>query len=148
MEGTVRLIKDNELEQLLELYKHLHSFDPILRDKSEIKELWNQIITNENMYYIVVDINGKIVASCVLVIIQNLTRNARPYGLVENVVTHQDYRRRGFGKKVLLEAIRIAKENDCYKVMLLTGSKEEGTLDFYEDAGFERGVKTGFIVTI
>ena len=29
--------------------------------------------------------------------------------------------------------------------MLLTGSKNESTLRFYEKTGFERGVKTGFV---
>lgn len=148
MEGTVRLIRDNELEQLLELYTHLHSNDPILRDKTEVKQLWKQIISNENMYYIVVDIDGQLVASCVLVVMQNLTRNARPYGLIENVVTHKDFRRQGFGKAVLSEALKISQEQNCYKVMLLTGSKEEGTLNFYEDAGFTRGEKTGFIAKL
>lgn len=148
MEGTIRLIRKNELEQLLELYSHLHNDDPILRDKNEIMNLWEQIISNKNTYYIVVDMEGQIVASCMLVVILNLTRNARPYGLIENVVTHKNFRRRGFGKAILSEALRISKEQDCYKVMLLTSSKEAGTLNFYEDAGFTKGEKTGFVAKL
>lgn len=148
MEGFVRLIQYEELNQLLELYRDLHDDDPILSDNDMLETLWNQIISNENMYYIVVEAEGQIVASCVLVVIQNLTRNARPYALVENVVTHKNYRRKGFGRAVLLEALKISKEHNCYKVMLLTSSKNEGTYKFYENAGFSKGLKTGFIANL
>ncbi len=36
------------------------------------------------------------------------------------VVTHEKYRKRGYGTKVLQKAVEIAKENNCYKVMLMT----------------------------
>lgn len=39
-----------------------------------------------------------------------------------------------------------AREHGCYKAMLLTGHKDEATLKFYEQAGFARGEKTGFII--
>ena len=42
-------------------------------------------------------------------------------------------------------AIERAWEADCYKVMLMTGSKKSSTLAFYEAAGFEQS-KTGFQV--
>ncbi|MFI8714789.1 GNAT family N-acetyltransferase [Brevibacillus brevis] len=143
--AVVRQIQYDELNQLLSLYKHLNQDDPELIYDSNLKTHWDEIYNDPNMYYIVVEVNGKIVSSCVLVIIKNLTRNARSYGLIENVVTHLDYRRKGYGKLVLSKALEIAWNANCYKVMLLTGSKKEDTLRFYEEAGFRKGTKTGFI---
>ena len=94
---------------------------------------------------IVCEIDGKIVASCVCVIIPNLTRNVRPYAFVENVVTHGEYRKKGYATDCLNFAKKIAEENHCYKMMLLTGSKEESTLNFYRNAGYNSSDKTAFI---
>ena len=48
-------------------------------------------------------------------------------------------------KNDLRYAKRIAIENDCYKMMLLTGSKKTSTLNFYEKAGYNSTDKTAFI---
>ncbi|WP_414468576.1 hypothetical protein [Methanobacterium sp. ACI-7] len=45
-------------------------------------------------------------------------------------------------------AVDICKQKNCYKVMLLTSKKEEHIFRFYENAGFDRGEKTGFIKRI
>jgi GNAT superfamily N-acetyltransferase len=65
------------------------------------------------------------------------------YGLIENVVTSAGFRGNGFATAILHEAAERAWKHDCYKVMLLTGSKDPATLRFYEQAGFEQS-KTGF----
>lgn len=90
-------------------------------------------------------LDGQLVASCNLTIIPNLTRACRPYGLIENVVTHRAYRNRGFGKAVLARAVEVAWEQDCYKVMLMTGRKDEATLRFYQSAGFDPKGKQAFV---
>ena len=72
-------------------------------------------------------LGGKSITSCVLTIIPNLTRGGRPYALVENVVTHAEYRRQGIGTRLLHAALQSAWERGCYKVMLSTGSKREST---------------------
>ena len=64
--------------------------------------------------------------------------------MIENVVTHPDYRNRGIGTRLLKRAQEIAKEKGCYKVVLLTGRKN--VIPFYEKAGFVKGLKTGFII--
>lgn len=135
----------HELEQLLDLYGQLHPDDPDVRQLDSLAALWNEIYNDPNLHYIVIEKDGRIISSCTITIIRNLTRSLRPYGLIENVITHSDYRNQGFGTAVLHEAVQIAEENNCYKVMLLTSSKLQETLNFYEKAGFIQGAKTGFV---
>jgi GNAT superfamily N-acetyltransferase len=142
----IRLIEKGELPQLIELYEHLHEKpDAPLPPERQLGSLWDAIVANPMLYYFVGEIEKELVSSCTMAIIPNLTRGARPYGLIENVVTRRDHRKRGYGTCILQYALRVAWEHDCYKVMLLTGRKDEATLNFYERAGFKRGVKTGFI---
>lgn len=142
---VVRKIRDDELSSLLALYRHLNADDPELIINTEIERLWEQICRDPQSHYLAADVDGKIVSTCTLAIIRNLTCGAKPYGLIENVVTHPDFRKRGLGTRLLRAALELAWGADCYKVMLLTGRKDPATLRFYEQAGFESGVKTGFV---
>ena len=131
---------------MLDLYKYLNPDDPDLKGTDYITELWRNIFNDPERYYFVIKEDGRLVSTCTLAIIKNLTRSGRPFGLIENVVTHPEHRKKGYGTLVLRKAVEIARENNCYKVMLLTSQKDEPTLNFYEKAGFSRGEKTGFIV--
>ena len=110
------------------------------------EKAWSALLSSDTTAVVVADAGSLLVASCTLAIIPNLSRGARPYGVIENVVTHADHRRRGLGRAVLSAAVERAWSMNCYKVMLATGAREETTLAFYEAAGFLRGGKTYFEV--
>ena len=110
----VREIAENELNELLRLYLHLH--EKSLPEMNEhLKRTWDCILKDENHHIIVNEIDGKIISSCVCVIIPNLTRNVRPYAIIENVVTHSDFRRKGHATECLNYAKEIAKKTAVIK---------------------------------
>ena len=139
----IREANKDDLNALLELYLCLHE-DRIPEETEHLSNTWEQIINDPNHHLIVNEVDGRIVSSCVCVIIPNLTRNVRPYAFIENVVTHKDYRRRGLAQECLNFARDIALKENCYKMMLLTGSKDPNTLRFYEKAGYNSTEKTAF----
>lgn len=141
---TVREAKEGDLQEILNLYLYLHETS-IPEETEYLKSTWQQILEDKNHHLIVYEQEGRIVSSCVCVIIPNLTRGVRPYAFVENVVTHGDHRGKGYASRCLDYARQIARENNCYKMMLLTGSKKENTLRFYENAGYNSSDKTAFI---
>ena len=71
-----------------------------------------------------------VVATVTFVIVENLTYQLRPYGIIENVVTHPDYQKQGYASALLQRALEIAKAAHCYKVTVATGSKKKSTLIF------------------
>jgi len=142
-EAIVRSAAQDDLPGVLNLYQHLHLDDPQL-ETAVAERVWSTLLTSGFMTVIVADAAGLLVSSCTLAIVPNLSRGGRSYGLIENVVTHADYRRLGLGLQVLAHALDVAWEANCYKVSLATGSKREATLRFYERAGFHRGGKTYF----
>lgn len=144
MNYTIRELENKDFQQLMELYTHLHEKD-IPEMEERVSSVWESILADKNHHIIVAELNGKIISSCVCVIIPNLTRNQRPYAFVENVVTHSDFRGKGIATACLNYARDIAKSENCYKLMLLTGSKNENTLNFYRRAGYNSEDKTAFI---
>jgi GNAT superfamily N-acetyltransferase len=142
--SMVREAEQRDLDAILELYLFLHE-DSIPKKDEHLRDTWLQIIQDPNHHLIVNEVDGKIVSSCVCVIIPNLTRNIRPYAFVENVVTREDYRGKGYAGECLEFAREIAEKENCYKMMLLTGSKKPETLRFYEKAGYNSSDKTAFI---
>ena len=140
----VREAKREDLDSLLKLYLFLHE-ERIPDHDRHLTETWEQILGDRNHHLIVNEVGGQIVSSCVCVIIPNLTRNVRPYAFIENVVTHADHRGKGYAGECLEYARQIAEKENCYKMMLLTGSKKAETLRFYEKAGYNSSDKTAFI---
>ena len=142
----IREMHPAELDALLDLYTHMHEKDDPPPPRSELEAVWKEICSNPRLRYIGAYLDGRLIASCNLTVIPNLTRGGRPYGLIENVVTHKDFRRQGHGRAVLERAVQAAWEENCYKVMLLTGRKTEAVSRFYESAGFDSHAKQAFII--
>lgn len=127
---------------LQDVYAHLHPDDPEVSQPA-FRNALAHAIDDPLQHIIVGELDGPIVAVCTLYILPNLTRGCRPFGLVENVVTHRDHRRLGFGRQVLVEATQRAQRAGCHKLMLMAGSKRPEILSFYESVGFKQN-KTGF----
>ena len=140
----IREITENDLDGLMQLYTQLHG-NSIPEKTDELKKLWESILADKNHHIIVAEEDGKIISSCVCVIIPNLTHGQRPYAFIENVITDENFRKKGYATACLDFAGDIARAENCYKIMLMTGSKEESTLNFYRKAGFNDNDKTAFI---
>ncbi|SHM40578.1 GNAT family N-acetyltransferase [Ruminococcus flavefaciens] len=140
----IREITENDFDGLMKLYMELHD-NPFPEKDEKVMAVWKRILDDKDHHIIVADVDGVIAASCVCVIIPNLTRGQRPYAFIENVVTSAKFRRKGLASACLDYAREIALSHNCYKMMLLTGSKQQGTLNFYEKAGYNSSDKTAFI---
>jgi GNAT superfamily N-acetyltransferase len=142
---NIREAEISDVEVLQELYlEHLTKYPP---KEPQLKEDWiallKEIKQDSNYHLLVCEVDGKVVSSITLVVIKNLNHNLRPYSVIENVVTHFDYRNKGYASRLMEHATEIAQAANCYKIMLMTGSRKESTLNFYKLNGFTSD-KTAF----
>ena len=139
-----RELNKNDIPSLLELYVQLNDENEGFNvEKSE--EIWDtEIEGNKNIHYFGAVENGRVVSTCYCVIIPNLTRGGRAICFVENVVTHRDYRKQGLARKVIEMAVETARRNNCFKVILQSGSGRKEAHKFYEGIGFAGDTKKAF----
>ncbi|MFT4243857.1 MAG: GNAT family N-acetyltransferase [Candidatus Woesearchaeota archaeon] len=82
------------------------------------------------------DYNNNEIARGTLYVLKN--KNPRPFGFIEDVYVAQESRRGGYGRKVMEKLLKIAKEENCYKVVLGVREKNSHALSLYESLGFRR----------
>jgi GNAT superfamily N-acetyltransferase len=77
-----------------------------------------------------------------------MTRGGRPYAVIENVITDSEHRSRGIGKALIKRALELAGKENCYKVMLMSGRKDQAVHAFYKKCGFDSDEKQAYIQRI
>ncbi len=139
---TIRPADIGDLDGLLTLYRELNPSDPAL-PRETAENAFAQMLTQPGLTVFIAEQDDRVVSTATLIVIPNLTRSARPYGLIENVVTLSRMRGGGLGRAVVRHAIGVGFAANCYKVMLLTGRHSAEVHRFYEGCGFVQD-KTGF----
>jgi GNAT superfamily N-acetyltransferase len=138
----IRSATTEDFQGLCTLYAQLISNDIPAADDLR-RETCDLILAQPGVDVLVADMVGTLVSTCMLVKVPNLTRGCAPFALIENVVTHADWRGKGIGKMLMQSATDAAFEAGCFKVMLLSGAANKNAHRFYKDLGFVTS-KTGF----
>ena len=139
----IRRLTRDDLPSLLRLYRQLSPEDEF-PGEALAQTIWQRIEAQESIIYLGAVEAGAVLSTCFLVIIPNLCHGGHSICMVENVVTDAAHRRQGLGRQVLAEAVRIALEKGCYKVMLQSGTQRTGAHRFYEEIGFDGQRKRAF----
>ena len=144
----VRTLAHGDLPKLLALYAHLHRADDPLPAQEQVEAIWGRILRDECHVYMGGFLGEMLVSACNAVVVPNLTRGARPYAVIENVVTHADHRRTSAGTKVMRRLIDECIARGCYKIMLMSSVDRASVHAFYESLGFDRKSKQAFVLKV
>lgn len=145
MSDTIREATSEDLDIILELYRELTPDDlPI--EPNTAQAILDRIVGDRALSILLLEVDHEPVATCAVSIIPNLTRGGMPYAVIENVVTRKANRGKGCGSAVMKAAIAKAESENCYKIMLMTGSSNPKTHRFYESLGFNGSDKTAYVL--
>lgn len=144
----IRRLTREDLPSLIALYAQLSDRH---REMSlpRTEEVWDTVLKDDpNIVYLGAVDRGQVVSTCYLVVIPTLVYGGRPFALLENVVTDAAHRRQGLAAQLIREAVEIARERGCYKLVLQSGVQRTGAHRFYEQLGFDGDRKRAFVLDL
>jgi glucosamine-phosphate N-acetyltransferase len=138
MSFIIRELKEDDFSNgFFETLSNLTDVGKIRNDLKLAKEILKRIGNDRNYRIIIAEDkqNRQVIGTATLLIEQKFIHNGGKVGHIEDVVTRKGYEGKGIGKKVIEELIKIARENECYKVILDCNEK---VMEFYEKMGFRK----------
>jgi L-amino acid N-acyltransferase YncA len=140
--AIIRAATEGDIPRILELYEELVTSTsqaetgrtPSLDD---YRRIFEQVRAMPGHELIVVEENGEVIGTTVLLIVPNLSHSGLPWAVVENVVTDRRFQRQGIGRLMMEYAIHRAHEAGCYKLQLSSSKTRQEAHRFYESLGFE-----------
>jgi GNAT superfamily N-acetyltransferase len=80
-------------------------------------------------------------------LVPSIPHGGAPWAIVEHVVVEETQRSKGYGERLMEEAVRLAREVGACKVSLGSNIRRTASHRFYERIGFQASQK-GFILTL
>lgn len=107
-------------------------------DLSTAEIIFERMKSYPNYSTFVAEVEGEIIGTFTLLIMDNLAHRGAPSGIVEDGVVQQGWRGRGVGKEMMRYAMEKCKKTGCYKLVLSSSENREAAHRFYESLGFQR----------
>ena len=139
-----RPARADDLASLLALFR-VSEISAAAEPMEWVERIWAQMLSRDGLTIFVSEAEAKIVSTCMLITAPNLLRSGRQHAFIENVITHPDFRGRGFGRAVVHAALAAAWEQDCNHVFLQSGRADPRVHRFYEGCGFTPGLRTAYV---
>jgi GNAT superfamily N-acetyltransferase len=137
----VRSVTSADLEGLREILSHLHEEPPWNdEDADAARVALDAILAEPNRRVGIATADGQVVGTIDVLVVPNLTRRARPWSIIENVVVMPEYRRLGIGRRLMESAIAFATDQGCYKVQLISANRRDAAHHLYNAMGFDADV--------
>ena len=132
----IREVQEVELPLVLDLLQELDSEASLSPEKRRV--IWQNMQKYPDYKVYVLLLNEKIVGTFSLLIGDNLAHSGASFAVLENMVVSPDCRRQGIGKKMILQAMELARQKQCYKIMLASNKSRVQAHEFYRKLGFEQ----------
>ena len=136
--GEVEIIQN--LNNDLINYEMAQGFDSYIKDwalSEESRKYFLDLI--ENQYVVVAEVEGEIVGYLAGSIYQDLSYSYYSGLTAEanNMFVKEGYRAYGIGAKLMSSFLDWCKQNNAKRVMVTASSKNEKTIKFYRNMGFD-----------
>lgn len=119
---------------------HMDSRSDVYRKTDEPlpKKDFLSIINDENKILILAEINYIVVGLCIISIRpipSNIALVPRKVAYMEDLCVHEDYRKQGIGKKLFLDAKKLALAFNVDSLELMVWEFNKNAVNFYENEG-------------
>lgn len=134
----IREALEGDLAGVLELYAQPAMDDGRVLDPARAREIWARFAAYPDYRLYVAELDGRMVGTFALLIMDNLAHQGTPSGIVEDVAVAPDLQGSGIGTAMMAQARAICAARGCYKLVLSSNLRREAAHEFYEQIGFER----------
>jgi GNAT superfamily N-acetyltransferase len=138
METKIYEATGRDLPSILALYTHLGMDDGSILTLKEAKRIFNRIKTYPDYKLYIARVDEEIVGTFALIIMDNIGHMGALSGIVEDVVVHPDYRRKGIGRRMMEFAMDYCRKKGCYKMTLSSNLNRIDAHRFYRSLGFKK----------
>ncbi|MFA6264906.1 MAG: GNAT family N-acetyltransferase [Pseudolabrys sp.] len=135
---TIREAEKRDLPGVLALYAQPDLDDGAVLPIIDAERIFARFGRYPDYTLYIAELDGRIVGTFALLIMDNLGHLGAPSAVVEDVAVGPVLHGRGVGRAMMAFAMERAREKHCYKVVLSSNAKRERAHSFYEQIGFER----------
>lgn len=134
----MRAAVEADLARVLELYAQPALDDGKRLALEDARRLHARFADYPDYKLYVACVDGRVVGTYALLIMDNLAHCGTPSGIVEDVAVDPSFQGRGVGRLMMEDARARCARAGCYKLVLSSNLRREQAHRFYDSIGFER----------